>query len=280
MPIEIIRTIDEIRELSRKVSVDGKKVALVPTMGGLHQGHLSLVQKASEIADVVVVSLFVNPAQFDNPADLENYPGTELEDLAALEKTNAHVLFAPSVEEMYPANFATNVSVSAGSKILCDAHRPGHFSGVATIVSKLFLQVEPDFACFGEKDFQQLFIVRKMTRDLDIPVQIIPCETVRDERGLALSSRNKRISQEHIETAPKLHLSMLKAAQIIREGSSPDETCQNNKSDLEKLSPFKIEYFEYRDGETLVMLENYHPRGRIFAAAWLGDVRLIDNVAV
>ena len=221
MPLQIIRNVNAIREISRDFTRNGKSVALVPTMGGLHDGHLSLVHKAREIADCVIVSLFVNPAQFNNPDDLETYPGDENTDIAALQDIGVDYVFAPSVEEMYPEAFATQVTVTASQGLLCDAYRPGHFAGVATVVTKLFLQVEPDFACFGEKDFQQLYIIRRMTADLDIPVTIVPVETVRGEDGLAMSSRNARLTTSERRIAPQLNKAMRKLAAEIRGGTDP-----------------------------------------------------------
>lgn len=280
MPIKIVRTIDEVRAFSREARKEGKTVALVPTMGGLHDGHLSLVTRAAEIADLVIVSLFVNPTQFNNPSDLETYPGNEADDLAALKATSTNVVFAPTASEMYPEGFATNVSVNAAHDILCDAHRPGHFDGVATVVSKLFIQVEPDFACFGEKDYQQLFIIRRMVKDLNLPVDIVPVETIREKDGLALSSRNARLSVENRKLAHLLNAEMRMAATEISKKNDPSIILSTARKTLEKNGNFQVEYLEYRSGETLENLDNYEPNGRLFAAAWLGDVRLIDNIAV
>ncbi|MEM9277381.1 MAG: pantoate--beta-alanine ligase [Pseudomonadota bacterium] len=280
MAIEIVRTVEAVRELSRRASSEKKSIALVPTMGGLHQGHLSLVEKAGQIADIVIVSLFVNPAQFNNPDDLETYPGTEKEDLVALSGTKTDILFAPSVEEMYPEGFATNITVSSASDILCDAHRPGHFEGVATVVAKLFVQVEPDFACFGEKDYQQLFIIKSMVRDLNIPVEIVPCETIREEDGLALSSRNARLSASDRDIAAQLNAAMHDAKKAIIDGKLAEAACSAAKANLEGNGDFRVEYLEYRSEENLELVDAYQSNCRLFAAAWLGGVRLIDNLPV
>ncbi|MEM9330441.1 MAG: pantoate--beta-alanine ligase [Pseudomonadota bacterium] len=280
MTIEIVRTVDEVRRFSRLASESGKTVALVPTMGGLHEGHLSLVEVARQTADVVIVSLFVNPTQFNNPEDLETYPGNEADDIQSLRDTGTNLLFAPTASEMYPKGFATHVSVSAAKEILCDAFRPGHFEGVATIVAKLFMQVEPDFACFGEKDYQQLFIIRTMVRDLNLPVEIVPCKTVREEDGLALSSRNARLSIANRKIAPQLNAAMREAADHIRNGKNPLDACTTAVNNLENNSTFNVEYLQYRSGETLSELQKYEKNGRLFAGAWLGDVRLIDNLPV
>lgn len=193
MSIPIIRTLADLRKTVAVWRHDGLRVAVVPTMGALHEGHLSLVRAALERADRVIVTLFVNPKQFNSPADLAAYPRTEHEDAAKLAPLGAHMLYAPDGAEMYPDGFATTVSVSGVSEGLCGAYRPGHFDGVATVVAKLFLQTGADLAFFGEKDFQQLHVVRRMARDLDIPIEIVACPTVREEDGLAMSSRNVRL---------------------------------------------------------------------------------------
>ncbi|MEM7068117.1 MAG: pantoate--beta-alanine ligase [Pseudomonadota bacterium] len=280
MPMKTVRTVEAVRQHSRNTKQTGLKVGLVPTMGGLHEGHLSLVRKARELSDIVIVSLFVNPKQFNNPDDLETYPGDEKTDIAALEEIGVDVVFIPSVEEMYPEAFSTQVIVSAAGNILCDAHRPGHFEGVATVVAKLFLQVEPDFACFGEKDFQQLFIIRSLVRDLNIPVEIIPVETVRESDGLAMSSRNARLSKRERQIAAQLQAKMKEVADKIKSGSNPSDVSKDARTTLEADGNFSVEYLEYRSGETLKLLDHHDPAGRLFAAAWLGDVRLIDNLAV
>lgn len=280
MSIKIIHTVAEIRQAVRKLKSDGKKVALVPTMGGLHAGHLSLVKRAEEIADTVIVSIFVNPTQFNVAADLESYPGSDEEDLAALQQTKTDIVYMPSIEEMYPDGFATSVKVDAGEPILCDAHRPGHFDGVATVVSKLFIQTEAEIACFGEKDYQQLAIVRRMAKDLNIPIEIEPVETVREEGGLAMSSRNARLTQEEREIAPQLHAAMQIAAAKIRLGEDAKSACAEVGEKLTSAHPFNLEYFELRSGDDLTLLENMQENARLFAAANLGSVRLIDNIAV
>lgn len=280
MTIHVVRTISEIRDHVSAAKQEGKTTCVVPTMGGLHAGHLSLVKKAEQIADYVVVTLFVNPTQFNNPDDFENYPGNEAADLDALSKTATDIVFAPSPSEMYPKGFATAVKVDAAGEILCDAHRPGHFDGVATIVTKLFLQTATDFACFGEKDYQQLFIIRRLVEDLNIPIEIIPVETVREEDGLALSSRNARLSKAERALAPKLNQAMRMAAEAIKNGAKTSKACQTAIDELQTGSHFKVEYLEVRSADTLELVDVPSGPARLFAAAWLGDVRLIDNIAV
>lgn len=280
MSLTVVRTIAEVRSASRAATKAGKTVALVPTMGGLHKGHLSLVEKAGEIADLVIVSLFVNPTQFNNPEDLETYPGNEADDLLALSPSKADIVFAPSAAEMYPSGFSTEIKIDAAGNILCDAYRPGHFSGVATVVAKLFLQTEPDFACFGEKDFQQLFIIKRLVTDLNLPVEIIPVETVREHDGLALSSRNARLEPSDRKIAHRMNESMQKIAKLIADGERASIASEKQIRALENSGDFKVEYLEYRSGQTLEIIDQYEPDGRLFAAAWLGGVRLIDNIAV
>ncbi len=280
MTIKIIKTVEDIRNAVRTLKAEGKKVALVPTMGGLHAGHLSLVKRAEDIADVVIVSIFVNPKQFNQESDLKEYPGTMEEDLTSLSKTKTNIVYMPSVEEMYPNDFTTLVKVERTNQILCDIYRPGHFAGVSTIVSKLFIQTEADIACFGEKDYQQLRVVRQMAKDLNIPIHIEPVETVREKDGLAMSSRNARLTQEEREIAPLLHQAMQDAAASIRDGETIENACKQAIANLTKSNPFKVEYFEVRSGDDMRLLDNHHPSARLFAAAWLGDVRLIDNIGV
>ena len=280
MTMIVERTIDSAREVISNARAQGKSIGLVPTMGGLHAGHLSLVERAKEVSDFVVVSIFVNPTQFNNPDDFENYPGNDTEDLGLLKKSGVNLVFIPTPEQVYPKGFATRVDVSAANDILCDAHRPGHFDGVATVVTKLLMQTMPDFACFGEKDYQQLFIIKRLVRDLDFPVEIIPVETVREKDGLAMSSRNARLSSKERKIAPKLNQTMHEIVKKIVGGASPAQTCANAITALEADGIFKVEYLEVRSTETLDLLDHYNQSARLFAAAWLGDVRLIDNIAV
>lgn len=280
MSIRVVRTVEEIRTLVAEKKAEGLKTCVVPTMGGLHAGHMSLVDHAANIADFIVVTLFVNPTQFNNAEDLANYPGNEQEDLAMLEASPAHVVYAPSSSEMYPEGFATKVTVNAGTDILCDAFRPGHFGGVATVCTKLFLQTGTDHACFGEKDYQQLFIIRSLVRDLNIPISIEPVKTVREKDGLAMSSRNKRLSEEERKVAAQMHAAMQQAAEQIAKGTSASSACKSARESLEAGGQFAVEYLEMRDAATLELVDQPTSPARLFAAAWLGDVRLIDNIPV
>jgi len=280
MNVDIVRTVKDVRERVSRLKSKGKTVALVPTMGGLHEGHLSLITKAREVADHVVVSIFVNPKQFNNPDDLASYPGNEAADLLGIEKMGADIAFIPGVSEMYPSGFGTEVKVTAGTGILCDVHRPGHFSGMATVVAKLFLQVGADYACFGEKDYQQLFIIKRLVTDLNIPVTIIAAPTVREKDGLAMSSRNALLGRESRKIAPRLQRAMQAARTAILKGESANDACQSAWKNLEEENPFKVEYFEMRCGESMLPMDAPGSGCRLFAAAWLDGVRLIDNIKI
>lgn len=278
MGIEIIRNVEGIRARVKELKKKNKTICLVPTMGGLHAGHLSLITKAKEVTDYVVVSIFVNPKQFNNPEDLKTYPGNEEEDIKSITKEGADVVFIPSVEEMYPEEFATDVKVTAGIDILCDAHRPGHFAGVATVVTKLFLQVGANFACFGEKDYQQLFIIERLVADLNIPVKIIAAPTVREKDGLAMSSRNARLNKSDRKLAPQLQETMQLVKKEIHDGIDIETACARNWKNLEASGDFKVEYLEVRCGKKMILMNELGRDCRLFAAAWLGGVRLIDNI--
>lgn len=280
MSIPIVRTVAELRQIVAEWRRHGLKVAVVPTMGALHEGHLSLVRAALARADRVIVTLFVNPKQFNSAADLAAYPRTEHEDAAKLAPLGALVLYAPHASEMYPDGFATTVSVSGVTEGLCGAFRPGHFDGVATIVAKLFLQTGADLAFFGEKDFQQLHVVRRMARDLDIPIEIVACPTVREEDGLAMSSRNVRLSPPERHAAPKLAAILFDAAARIAGGAPVEATLDEARAAIAAAGYTRIEYLELRAEEDLAPLHRFDRPGRLLVAAWLGETRLIDNVGI
>ncbi|RWI63625.1 MAG: pantoate--beta-alanine ligase [Mesorhizobium sp.] len=280
MSIPIIRTLADLRKTVAVWRHDDLKIAVVPTMGALHEGHLSLVRAALDRADRVIVTLFVNPKQFNSAADLAAYPRTEHNDAAKLASLGAHILYAPGGAEMYPQGFATTVSVSGVSDGLCGAYRPGHFDGVATVVAKLFLQTGADFAFFGEKDFQQLHVVRRMARDLDIPVEIVACPTVREEDGLAMSSRNARLSPPERQVAPRIAAILFDAAARIGGGAPIDATLDEARSAIAAAGYARIEYLELRAEEDLAPMHTLDRPGRLLVAAWLGETRLIDNVGL
>lgn len=265
MSVAILRTVAELRATIAEWRRTGGRVAVVPTMGALHEGHLSLVRAALEKSDRVIVTLFVNPKQFNNAGDLAAYPRTEEADAAKLAPLGAHLLYAPDVHEMYPDGFATTVTVSGVSEGLCGAFRPGHFDGVATVVAKLFLQTGADMAFFGEKDFQQLHVVRRMARDLDIPIAIIPCPTVREPDGLALSSRNVRLSPREREVAPKLASVLFDAAKQIAGGVPVDKVVVGARSAIVEAGYSRVEYFELRAEEDLAPMYELDRS----AACWL-----------
>lgn len=280
MTISIVRTVVELRKAVAVWRAEGLKVAVVPTMGALHEGHLSLVRAALERADRVIVTLFVNPRQFNSAADLAAYPRTENEDAEKLAPLGAHILYVPDGAQMYPEGFATTVSVAGVSEGLCGAFRPGHFDGVATVVAKLFLQTGADIAFFGEKDFQQLQVVRRLARDLDIPVEIVACPTVREADGLAMSSRNVRLSQEERQLAPKLPEILFAAGERLTAGEPAESVLAEARRTFLAAGYGEVEYLELRAEEDLAPLAVADRPARLLVAAWLGQTRLIDNVGV
>jgi pantoate--beta-alanine ligase len=278
MSVPIVRTLAELRSTVAEWRREGLKVGVVPTMGALHEGHLSLVRTALEQADRVIVTLFVNPKQFNNPADLAAYPRTEKEDAAKLSPVGAHMLYVPDASEIYPEGFSTTVSVSGVSEGLCGAHRPGHFDGVATVVAKLFLQTGADMAFFGEKDFQQLHVVKRMARDLDIPITVVPCPTVREADGLALSSRNVRLSPQDRAIAPKLAQALFAAAEKLRDGRLAKPVLDHAITSIQAAGFSEVEYLELRAEDDLQPMDTLDRPARLLVAAFLGGVRLIDNI--
>lgn len=277
---QVIRTSAELREKVAAWKRSGMLVGVVPTMGALHDGHLSLARAAREQSDRVIVTIFVNPMQFNNPDDLTKYPRDEAHDLALLEAEGVDVLFAPGVDEVYPDGFATTVSVSGVSAPLEGAFRPGHFDGVATVVSKLFGMTQAGRAFFGEKDWQQLQVVRRLVEDLNIPIRIIGCPTIREADGLAMSSRNVRLSAAERAQAPALHQIMQAAAAEIRDGAPVGETLMNAQAAILEAGFGAVEYLELRSVEGLRPMTSLSEPARMLVAAQLGDVRLIDNIAV
>ncbi|MFN3499980.1 MAG: pantoate--beta-alanine ligase [Pannonibacter indicus] len=280
MSLETINRLAALRARTAGWRREGLTIGVVPTMGALHDGHLSLVRTALTRTDRVIVTLFVNPKQFNNAADLAAYPRTVESDAAKLAPLGTHVLYAPEVEEIYPDGFATNVSVSGVSEGLCGAHRPGHFDGVATVVSKLLLQTGADLAFFGEKDFQQLQVVKRMVRDLDIPVEIVPCPTVREADGLAMSSRNVRLSAQARSTAAALPAVLFAAAERLSAGDAAEPVLADARAAIAAAGFGDLEYLELRAESDLTPLSRADRPARLLAAAWLDGVRLIDNVEV
>jgi pantoate--beta-alanine ligase len=280
MTTPILRTLVELRAATGEWHMAGDTIGVVPTMGALHDGHLSLVAAAKASCDRVIVTIFVNPKQFNQASDLENYPRTEVEDARKLERFAVDAVYAPDVGEIYPEGFCTNVSVTGMTDVLCGAHRPGHFDGVATVVTKLFTQTSADKAFFGEKDFQQLMVVRRMARDLDIPVEVIGCPTIREEDGLAMSSRNLLLSDRARVRAPRLHEVMTEAVEKLGQGIAFSDVQADAMTKLEQADFTRIDYFEMRSCAGLTLLDRPTEPARLFAAAWLAGVRLIDNIDV
>lgn len=278
----VLREVAALRDVVRGWHQAGDVVGVVPTMGALHEGHLSLVRAAKAQCSRVIVTLFVNPKQFNNAADLAKYPRSEAADLALLRSAGVDALFAPSPDQVYPAGFATTISVAGVAGPLEGASRPGHFDGVATVVAKLFGMTGANRAYFGQKDWQQLQVIRRLALDLNLAVEIIGCETLRETDGLAMSSRNIRLSADARRIAPALHRAMMQAASDLRIGDT--EAVLRCARDVLAAGFDKIDYIDLRHSETLAAIT---PAGltaatpaRLLAAAWLGDVRLIDNIAV
>lgn len=278
--LRVARSIGELRGCVTAWRQAGERVGLVPTMGALHAGHLALVAAAQAACRRVVVSIFVNPKQFGPREDFAAYPRPEADDLARLSAAGVDLAFIPPVDEMYPPGFATTVGVAGPAAELEGAHRPGHFDGVATVVAKLLTQAAPDAAFFGEKDYQQLLVVRRMARDLDLPLSIVGVPTVREPDGLALSSRNIYLSAEERRIAPNLNRVMQEAAAEIARKADPAPVIARAIAALGALG-FAVEYLELRDAATLAALtQPPETPARLLAAARLGRTRLIDNIAV
>lgn len=276
----VARSVAELRAQVRDWRGAGLTVALVPTMGALHAGHMSLVRLALTKADRVVVSVFVNPTQFGPNEDFSAYPRQPEQDSAAITAAGGHLVYLPTVEEMYPAGASTMVEVSGVSAGLCGDARPGHFRGVATIVTKLLLQALPDVAVFGEKDFQQLMVIRRLVRDLDIPVEIIGAPIVREADGLAMSSRNAYLSAEERPVAARIHAILTGTAAVLAQGQPVATACSDAVAALLASGFRAVDYLELRDAETLAPVTELTRPARLFVAAFLGRTRLIDNIGV
>lgn len=276
----IARDIQAVREAIRGLRKDGKPIAFVPTMGALHAGHLALVEEARRHTPHVVASIFVNPAQFGPNEDFQKYPRTEEADIQALKSVGTSVAYLPAVAEMYPEGAATTVHLRGLSEELCGAYRPGHFAGVATIVTKLFNQITPDIAVFGEKDYQQLTIIRRVVADLDMQVRIIGLPTVRESDGLALSSRNRYLSDAERRIAPVLYLTLNDTAAAIINSGDVKSALKSGIQSILSAGFGKVDYLELRDAATLAPVEKLKKPARLLVAAHLGTTRLIDNIEV
>ncbi|WP_338550214.1 pantoate--beta-alanine ligase [Roseovarius phycicola] len=280
MTAPILRDLPSLRAVTRDWHMAGETVGVVPTMGALHDGHLSLVAAAKKACDRVIVTIFVNPKQFNNPDDLKNYPRTEEDDARKLERFKVDALWVPDGDQMYPDGFATTVSVAGLTDVMDGAYRPGHFDGVATVVTKLFTQTAATDAFFGQKDFQQLLVVRRMAADLDLPITVHGCPTIRDIDGLALSSRNLLLSDRARTLAPRLFEELEGIAEGLKAGH-PFATLQDQAKDrLLKTGFTEIDYIDLRAQSDLTLVTDTTQPARLFAAAYLAGVRLIDNIAV
>ena len=282
MSLVVLNKIDDIREKIKEYKKQGKTIALVPTMGCLHNGHKSLMEKAHSIADVTVISVFVNPIQFCPGEDYDRYPRTLEQDKIVAESAGVDIIFAPSVNEMYPdlqkfSDLTMVVPPYALTDIMCGKSRVGHFDGVETVVTKLFNIVQPDYACFGMKDIQQLFLIKKMVRDLNIPVQIIDCPLVREESGIALSSRNKYLSDSEKETALTISKSLFAIKESVKLGIRDTkklfDICLTNLS-----KNVELEYLEFVNADTFKKVDEIENKTICAIAARVGNVRLIDNI--
>lgn len=279
--MKIFKKTEEIIGYLYPLKQKGKKIGFVPTMGALHSGHLSLIERAKKACDTIVCSIFINPTQFDNPEDLKHYPATLKEDLALLQNVLCDCVFTPSVSEIYPSGLHSKVYNFGGiEKEMEGSFRPGHFNGVATVIEKLFQIITPDVAFFGEKDFQQLQIIKKWTDIKKIPTQIIGCPTFREKDGLAMSSRNRRLSKEWRMEAHIIY----KALKEVKKNIQYDSIQKINEyvTDLFDKSPLQLDYFFIANAETLIPVQTMEPdkKYRAFIAAFAGNIRLIDNIAL
>ncbi len=278
--LEIVRTIADLRVRVTAWRAAGLRIGLVPTMGALHAGHVSLVENSVASCDKTVVTLFVNPTQFGPQEDFSVYPRNEARDAALVAAEGADLLFAPSVDEVYPGGHSTKVHVGGLGDVLEGEHRPGFFTGVATVVTKLLLQALPDEAFFGEKDYQQLQVIKKLIRDLDIPVTATGVATVREADGLALSSRNAYLTPAERAITPVLHGTLAQVAEQVGRGEDPRVQEDWARGQLERAGFWQVDYVTVRDAVTLDEVPDASRPARVLAAAWLGKARLIDNVAV
>lgn len=276
-----VSSIAGLQEAIYSLKQKGKTIGFVPTMGALHNGHLSLIKKSKDKSDITVCSIYVNPTQFNNIEDFNNYPSTLEKDKSILNEANCDILFTPLTEELYPKENEQCFDFGTLETVMEGAHRPGHFNGVATIVSKFFTIVKPDFAFFGQKDYQQLAIIKQMVKDLSFEIKIIPCPTFREESGLAMSSRNQRLNTDELIEASKIQESLQIAKSRINQ-NTPIDDIKTEINGFYDNSELKLEYFEISDSENLQAVINYdnHANIVICVAAFLGNVRLIDNIVL
>ena len=278
--MEVVRTIAELRQHTSRWRIAGQTIGLIPTMGALHNGHLSLIKLAQGKCDRVIATIFVNPRQFLPNEDFDEYPRNEESDIQKLIGMGVDLLFAPKAPEMYQPDASTTVIISKLTDCLCATSRPGFFDGVGTVVTKLMIQALPNLAIFGEKDYQQLLVIKRLTRDLDIPAEIVGAPTIREADGLAVSSRNVFLSKANRETASKVFEILKKTATAIALGNDVSVACEEARSELMLAGFSEIDYFEARHSVTLELIQSFENSGRLFAAVWLGSTRLIDNLEI
>ena len=278
--VDIFATVATMRAQVATWRGGGARIAVVPTMGFLHRAHIALIEAARVECDRIIVTIFVNPRQFGENEDFATYPRDLDGDLAQIRDAGADAAFVPEMSEMYPPGFATTVTVDGLTDTLCGAARPGHFTGVSTVVTKLLLQCQADDAMFGEKDYQQLLVVRRLVQDLHIPTRIRAIPTVREADGLAISSRNVKLTPDQRAQAPTLYQALCAAAAAIRSGADVAGAQAEGARALAAAGFDRVDYFAVRDAETLAPVTENRAAARVFAAAWFGEVRLIDNIAI
>ncbi len=279
MQLPIAQDVTTLQKMLIAASAQGKRIALVPTMGALHAGHASLIEAARQYGDMVVVSIFVNPTQFGKNEDFSKYPRMLDADVQKVAAAGGAIIYAPTEQDMYPQGFSTRINVGHLGQILDGAHRPGHFEGVATVVAKLLLRILPAAALFGEKDYQQLCVIRKVVMDMDIPINIVGMPTIREADGLAMSSRNMYLSKEERAIAPRIYETLLKIADGISQGKDVKPALAEGINALQAAG-FKVDYLELRRAHTLEPMETLSGEGRLLVATWLGNTRLIDNIGI
>jgi len=271
----------QLQNMLHEWQVTRQTVALVPTMGAIHAGHLQLVAEAKKNASKIVVSIFVNPTQFGPNEDFANYPRTLERDIQLLAQAGVDLVWSPSAIEMYPEGFATSIHVAGLREALCGAFRPGHFDGVATVVAKLFMQIRPDIALFGEKDYQQLMLIKRLVKDLNMNIEVLGVPTLRERDGLALSSRNQYLDADERKSAPKLYAILQQTSNHIRSGADVKDMLGLAEKEIIAAGFTKIDYIELREEESLMPVVNFSEEtARLLSAVWLGKTRLIDNVRV
>ena len=278
--IQTARTLSELRQKVAELRKTKGRIGFVPTMGALHDGHLELVRRARSLSDVVVVSIFVNPLQFAPTEDLDRYPRQEEKDIALLQGAGCDLVYLPTADVLYPDGFVSRIDMQGPALGLETDFRPQFFSGVATVVMKLFNQVRPDVAVFGEKDYQQLAVIRAMVRDFDMAIDIMGLPTVREGDGLALSSRNAYLTAQERLVAPKLHMLLERVRDLVRAGEDSERAIDGASFELIEAGFDKVDYLALRDADTLQPLTADSRNGRLLAAVWLGTTRLIDNISV